>query len=118
MKSLTPAQIQGLCTVDYDAHLALAGFEGERMVAVGRYVLDRSTGLAEVAFTVHDEFQCRGIGTWLLKRLMEVARERGVKGFVGYVLAGNVRMLNVFHRCGAPVVSTLEDGIYTMTVTF
>ena len=122
LKSLSPQQIQQLCTLDYDQQMALVGFtregETEKMAAVGRYVLDRSTGLAEVAFTIHDALQCRGIGTWLLDRLIAFARPRGIRGFVGYVLASNVRMLNLFHRSGFPVVSTLEQGIYTVTVKF
>jgi L-amino acid N-acyltransferase YncA len=87
------------------------------MAAVGRYVLTM-TGLAEVAFTIHDDLPCRGIGTWLLQRLIETARPRGIRGFVGYVLSSNVRMLNLFHRCGFPVESTLETGIYTVTIRF
>lgn len=122
LKSLTPQQIQQLCTLDYDREMALVGFtregETEKMAAVGRYVLDRSTGLAEVAFTIHDDLQCRGIGTWLLNRLIEIARPRGIRGFVGYVLSGNVRMLNLFHRSGFPIESTLEQGIYTVTIRF
>jgi GNAT superfamily N-acetyltransferase len=122
LKSLTPQQIQKLCTLDYDREMALVGFtqdEGnDRMAAVGRYVLDRATGLAEVAFTIHDNLQCRGIGTWLLQRLIETARARGIRGFVGYVLSSNVRMLNLFHRCGFAVESKLEAGIYTVTIRF
>jgi len=122
MKSLTPQQIQQLCTLDYDRQMAIVGFtktgETEKMAAVARYSLDRSTGLAEVAFTIHDDLQCRGIGTWLLQRLIDIARPRGIKGFVGYVLSSNVRMLNLFHRCGFPVQSILESGIYTVTIKF
>jgi hypothetical protein len=53
-----------------------------------------------------------------LNRLVAIARERGVQGFVGYVLADNVRMLRVFHRSGLPVVSTLAGGVYTVTLRF
>jgi acyl-CoA hydrolase/GNAT superfamily N-acetyltransferase len=122
VKSLSTKQIQQLCTLDYDRNLAIAGFvregESDRMVAVGRYSLDPSTNLAEVAFTVHDDLQGRGIGTWLLDRLIGIAKARGVAGFVGYVLSGNNRMLNMFHRAGVPVTSTLEEGIYTVTLKF
>lgn len=122
LKSLRPQQIQELCTIDYDGHMALAGFVkdggGERMVAVGRYILDRATRLAELAFTVHDELQGRGIGTWLFARLCAIARERGVEGFVAYVLRNNVRMLNVFHRGGMRVESAEEEGILTVTMRF
>jgi GNAT superfamily N-acetyltransferase len=122
LKSLSPQQIQRLCTLDYDREMALIGIvpegEADKIVAVGRYIVDPSTNLAEVAFTIHDQLQSRGIGTWLLKRLIEIARNRGVLGFVGFVLPGNVRMLNLFHRSGFPVVSKLEQGEYTVTIRF
>jgi hypothetical protein len=122
LKSLSPQQVQHLCTLDYDRQIALIGLvssgEAEKIVAVGRYELDPSTGLAEVAFTVHDDLQARGIGTWLMKRLVEVAQARGVRGFVGSVLAGNVKMLNLFHRSGFPITSTLDQGEYTVTILF
>jgi GNAT superfamily N-acetyltransferase len=122
VKVLTPRQIQDLCTIDYDQHMALVGFikdgEGERMAAVGRYILDRATHLAELAFTVHDDLQGRGIGTWLFERLRSIARDRGVEGFVAYVLPNNLKMLNVFHRGGMRLESAVEDGIITVTMRF
>jgi GNAT superfamily N-acetyltransferase len=122
VKSLTPQQIQQLCTLDYDRQMALAGFvpegESERMVAVGRYALEPGETLAEVAFTVHDELQSRGIGSYLLRRLIEIARTKGIRGFVGYVLPNNVRMINVFQQSGVSVDSKLSEGTCTMTLTF
>jgi len=122
LKSLSTRQVQELCTLDYDRTLALIGVipegETEKIVAVGRYALEPSTGLAQVFFTVHDEFQGRGIGSWLLRRLIEIARSRGIRGLVGSVLPGNVRMLNLFHRSGFQVLSTLDQGEYTVTILF
>jgi acyl-CoA hydrolase/GNAT superfamily N-acetyltransferase len=122
VKVLTPKQIQQLCTIDYDQHMALAGFirdgEGERMVAVGRYVLDRATNLAELAFTVHDDLQGHGMGTWLFDRLRAIARDRGIDGFTAYVLQNNVKMLNIFHRGGMRLESSVDAGILTVTMRF
>jgi len=122
VKSLTPRQIQQLCTLDYDRQMALAGFakdgDAERMVAVGRYALDPATNFAEVAFTIHDDLQGRGIGTWLLSRLLGIARSRGIAGFIAYVLSNNIRMLNIFHRAGVPASSSLDQNIYTITLKF
>ncbi|MCE9581351.1 MAG: GNAT family N-acetyltransferase [Planctomycetes bacterium] len=122
LKSLTPRQIQEQCALDYDTEMAIAGFvhdgEGERIVALGRYEFDRASGLADITFTVAENFQGRGLGTWLFQRLVKVARERGIKGFTGTVLAGNVRMMGIFHKSGEPVESRLEDGRYRVTVIF
>lgn len=122
LKSLTPAQIQELCVLDYDTKVALAAFvrdgDAERMIAVARYTLDRATGLAEMAIVVHDEFQGRGLGTWLLKRLTAVARERGVAGFVGWVRPDNVRMMNLYQKIGGPVETATINGLYRVIQRF
>ena len=122
LKSLSAKQIQELCTIDYDEQMAIAGFvregESEKMVAVSRWVLDRASGFAEGAVTVHDELQGRGIGSYLLRRMIEIARGHGILGFTGFVLHDNVRMMNVFHKCGVPVESTLDAGVYTVTIRF
>ncbi|MBI2919676.1 MAG: GNAT family N-acetyltransferase [Planctomycetes bacterium] len=122
LKSLTPKEIQDQCALDYDAEMALAGLvkdgEAHRMVALARYELDRATGLAEVALAVAEDLQGKGVGTWLFDRLIRTARERGVRGFIGRVLAGNTKMMGLFHRCGVPVESTLADGAYTVTIRF
>ena len=122
LKSLRPQQVQEFCTIDYDQQMAIAGFvrdgEAERMVAVGRYFVESPPRehVAEVAFTVHDELQGRGIGSWLLHRLLTIARERGIDTFVAFVLPTNARMLNVFRDAALTMDSRLEDGVYTVTL--
>jgi acyl-CoA hydrolase/GNAT superfamily N-acetyltransferase len=116
--SLSPQQIQQFCTLDYDREIALGGFvpdgESERMIAVGRFAPERGSQFCEVALTVHDDMQNRGIGTYLLSRLVEVARARDVEGLVGYVLSGNSRMLDIFEKSGVRVESKLDGGTYTV----
>jgi ribosomal protein S18 acetylase RimI-like enzyme len=121
LKSLSPQQVQQFCTIDYDRQMAIAGFvrdrEAERMVAVGRYFADDPPATsAEVAFTVHDELQGRGIGRHLVGRLAAIARERGIETFLAYVLPTNARMLNVFHHAGLAMESRLENGVYAVTL--
>ena len=116
--SLSPQQIQQLCTLDYDQELAIAGFvadgESERMVAVGRFAPEPDSQYCEIALTVHDDLQNRGIGTYLMKRLVDIARGRGITGFIGYVLQGNVRMLELFKKSGVPIDTTRDGGTLTV----
>jgi acyl-CoA hydrolase/GNAT superfamily N-acetyltransferase len=120
--SLTPQQIQDQCALDYDTEMAIAGFvkdgEGERMVALARYELDRASGFGDFAMTVSESLQGRGIGTRLFHKLVAVARERGLRGFTGTVLASNARMMGLFYKSGVPIESRLEDGRYRVTVPF
>ena len=88
------------------------------MLALGCYNLNRQTNLAEVAFLVRDEWQKKGIGTALLKTLIEAAKARGIQGFVADVMADNQPMLRVFHNAPLAIESRLEDGIFSLTMRF
>ena len=62
---------------------------------------------------IWDDWQDRHIGTYLIDRLVEVAREQGIDGFTADVLVNNPRMMHVFHKCApGPVQSRIEDNYY------
>ena len=67
-------QIQEFVYVDHRNEVAIVGtlpeVHGEDIIAIGRYYLDQKTNKAEVAFTVRDQWQNRGIGTFLLNLLL------------------------------------------------
>lgn len=104
--------------IDYDLSVALVATVGEEIVALGRYDVDPATRLAEVSLLVLDDWQGRGVGTVLFRRLAEIARARGVAGFSGDVLVNNARMLAIFNETGNPVESTLSGGVYHVRMSF
>jgi acetyl coenzyme A synthetase (ADP forming)-like protein len=90
--------------VDYARTYGLLATTGpdDRIVGHGMYAaLDNER--AEVAFTIADELQGRGLGTILLGQLAEVAAEHGIREFEAEVLPGNQNMLSVFRESGFPV---------------
>jgi acyl-CoA hydrolase/GNAT superfamily N-acetyltransferase len=91
---------------------------GEEIVAVGRYIQEPGTSMAEVAFLVQDEWQNKGMGTHLLTFLARAARQNGLRGFRASVLRENHAMLNVFHQSGYEVQTKLEDDVYTISFLF
>ncbi|MFH1568899.1 MAG: GNAT family N-acetyltransferase [Gemmatimonadota bacterium] len=117
LKAMPHSRAQQLVDVDYRTHLALVGVAAEAgrdvIVAVGRYHLDPATNYADCAFMVRDDWQDRGVGRYLVNRLMEVARGMGIEGFTADVLVENTRMMHVFHECApGPVTSKVSDGSY------
>ncbi len=113
LKSMPHTKLQVFCTVDYRTEMALVALHGppgeEQVVGVGRYMTDAEGESAEVAFTVRDDWQRHGLGTYLFQRLVEIGREKGVRMFTAYVLVENSGMLKIFHRSGL-VVETANEG--------
>ena len=116
------SKLQHMVNPDYDEEMAITGLiqkEGrDFIIAVGRYYLDMSTNMAEIAFIVRDNYQQKGIGTFLLQYLIEIAKKRGIKGFKAEILTENMVMLHVIHKCGYPVQSKLEDDSYSISIIF
>ncbi len=90
-----------LARVDYDNQFALVAVLKGDVVAVARYHRDLSRrDHAEVAFTVADALQGKGIGSLLLDRIARIAREHGVSAFDAEVLPDNAGMIRVFEKSG------------------
>lgn len=114
-----------LAAIDYQDKMAIMGVIGreepeskEQIIAIGRYFRDPITNFAEVAFTTHNEWQNRGIGSFLLKYLIRIALEKNIKGFTADVLAQNDRMMKVFSKAGYPMTTHLEQGVYEIRIPF
>jgi RimJ/RimL family protein N-acetyltransferase len=105
LASLSDQQLTYLTEVDHHDHealLALAPNDGEEIVGVARFVRVNDT-VAECAVVVADHWQTRGVGTALLDRLVERAREEHVERFTALVLAENAEALRLLERLGDTV---------------
>ncbi len=122
VKTMTHVQAQPLVVLDYEEKFAIAAYVGEEgqeeFVGVGRWFLDRATNMAEVAFTVHPEWQGHGLGRYLFKILVDVAKEKGISGFTAEVLRNNRRMLGIFHRSGFDVRTQADEDAYFLSFSF
>jgi acetyltransferase len=104
-----------ICNPDYEREIPLVAeqfVEGERrIVAVGRLAMadDRSEG--EFALLVGDRWQGRGLGSELLRRLVEVARAEGVRLIWAEMLGANETM----RRTALAAGFTLTDDLVSFT---
>ena len=122
LKDMTHEQLQHYVNVDYEEKIAIVGVlkenGAERLVAVGRYALTPASDVAEFAVIVQDSWQNRGIGTFLLEYLVQIAKKRGIKGFTAEVMADNTRMLHVFEKSGYAMEKKRLDNTYQVTLRF
>ena len=103
-----------ICFIDYDREMALVvermGAEGEpEIIAVGR--LSQVPGLKEAEFsmTISDAWQRHGLGTELLRRLVQIGRDEGLERISADILADNAGMRAVAKKVGFKV-STDGEG--------
>ena len=102
--------------IDFIRHVALVALVEENgqptIIGGGRYIVDKP-GQAEVAFTVIDKYQGRGLGTALLHHLAMIARQADLRELVAYVLPDNRAMLKVFEKSGLKYTAKREaDSVY------
>jgi len=111
--TLSDAELRYLTTVDGHHHEALGAYDpvtGEGL-AVARFVrLPSEPDVAEVAVTVIDEWQHRGLGTVLLERLAERARAQGIAHFSALIASENLAMLELLRRAGGRVESITSSA--------
>lgn len=112
---LTEEELEDFTHLDYRTRMALVAiFEG-RIVGVGRYnTSEDDPSIAEVAFTVADGLQGKGIGSMLLFRLTAYARANGITGFRAFLLADNHAMMRVFRNAGFSLSREIDEGVYTV----
>ena len=121
-KQVPRSEIQDFVFIDHRTDVAIVctvpEAHGEDIIAIGRYYLDETTNMAEVAFVVRDDWQNRGIGTELLRYLAQVARRNGIRGFTAEVLRANSAMQRVFHKLDHQVTSQPQDDVYSFVIEF
>jgi GNAT superfamily N-acetyltransferase len=110
--------LEYLTNIDYHDHYACVAVLPEPTpigIGVGRYVREEDPTVAEVAVTVLDEYQRRGVGTRLTRSLAEVAVANGIRTFVNYVRWQNTAAIDPLIEEGARV-SPAEPGIARVEV--
>jgi acetyltransferase len=95
-----------LCCIDYDREMALVAeyknpTTNEReIIALGRLTKLHGLSEAEFALLVSDKFQYQGLGTELLKRLLQVARNEHIKHITADILPENTAMQRTCEKAG------------------
>ena len=102
--TLSASELRYFTDVDHHDHEALGALSPAdgRGVGIARYIRDPGDPeAAEIAVTIADDWQGRGLGTELLVRLSDRARQEGIGRFTATVSADNVAMTRLLWKMGA-----------------
>lgn len=100
---LTERDLDRLLDLDHHDREALVAYDpgtGEGLAVARWAAVPCATGVAEIALTVMDAWQSRGVGTGLARVLLERARAEGLVALHASVLADNRRALAILRRLG------------------
>ncbi len=123
MKVFPHYDVARMVNIDYRREMSIVGLvgemEAERIIAIGRYTWDEEeSSTAEIDFLVHPDHGRKGIASFLIQHLAEIARSNGIRNLVAYITTGNERVFGVFAKLGYVVEGSFKDGTYEIRLSF
>jgi acetyltransferase len=106
-----------VCFTDYDREIALVaehpdrGGGGPRIAGIGRLIRLPASTAAEFALIISDDFQGHGLGTELLRRLVDIGRREGLERIVAEILAANGPMIHLARQVGFDISGEPSEGV-------
>lgn len=123
VNKLSDTQLKMLCDIDFDHRMAFVATittEGkEEEIGVSRYAEDTNGDGYEFAVTIADQWQHKGLGTLLMRKLIEFAKQHQIKRLYSIELADNTHMRQLAHDLGMQAKRDPEDAhqvIYSLTL--
>jgi acetyltransferase len=114
LQELTPEMLVRFTQIDYHNEMALIAVtqtgDTEEEIGVVRYVTNPDKKSCEFALVVSDRWQRKGIGHHLMRKLMDVARERGLEKMEGEVLRSNLKMQELVRSLNFRIGKHPDDG--------
>ncbi len=115
-------ETQQTVNVDYESVFAIVGLVGDeenrQIIAIGSYYLNRASNMAEIAFTVAEEYRNQGLTSHMVDKLIDIAKEKGVRGFEGEVLKFNDPMVHILKTVPYTTSFKSEDDCFTFSFVF
>ena len=119
-RQVSERELTSLTNVDFRRNVTLVATVrstgAERIVGLAQYAVDSDRRQhAQLACSVVDEYQGRGLGTLLMEHVLGVARARGVVEFAADVLGDNHTMLGLLTKSGLATHRSTQAGVVHIT---
>ena len=111
IRELSPEQLAKFTRLDYEkdmAFVAVRDSTGE-IVGVARLARENDPAIGEFAVEVQPDVKGHGVATHLMHRLLDWARQHGVKEVVGEIMADNEAMLDLARYLGFALHYSHDD---------
>jgi len=122
IKTMPHEKAQFLVNLDYQEQMAIGAYAGEepcyKMVGLAQYIRNPNTNMAEPAFLVLDGWQNVGLGRFLFRHLVRIARKNGIEGFTAEVLSENRAMINIMKGSGYKITTHFEEDVHIYEIRF
>lgn len=122
VKSMPHSRMQEYVNIDYKNTMSIVGLVGEpgggRIIAEARYVRLPNNPYADTAYIVDEKYSGLGIATYLIRSLIKIAKENGVKGISADVLPDNRAMWKVLEKAPYPLKARREMDYYHVVIPF
>lgn len=105
------------CFIDYDREMLLVADRKDpetsehQILGVARLSNLHGKNAAEFALIVRDSYQERGLGTELLRLLLQIGREEKLNAIVGYILTSNYKMQSLCEKIGVELKPERGEGM-------
>jgi GNAT superfamily N-acetyltransferase len=109
----SPKMLRWFTEVDHDRREALVALDGDEIVGVARYDGRPGSRDAEIAVTVEDAWQHRGVGRKLARRLAACALDHGFERFIATMLSENREAIGLLRRLSSDARVRFDDGTYS-----
>jgi acetyltransferase len=116
LRTVPRAALLRLADVDHQRRDALVALDGDEIIAVARYDAQPGATAAEIAVTVEDAWQHRGLGEALTLRLGMLARRRGYERFTATMLPDNRAALGLVRKLSPAATVRFNRGEYEASV--
>lgn len=123
-KSLTPDDLQEMTEIDFvnEINLVVTINRDGQEIIIGRALYDAYQDedgalVAEIAFTVEEDYHGLGIASRLLQHLIRIGRERRLTQLQADVLPNNRAMLAVFAKSGLPMATEQKEDSLHVTLS-
>jgi GNAT superfamily N-acetyltransferase len=114
VRSPSRETIERFTDIDYEHHVAfaavLADDPDEAFLGVSRYAVARDGASCECAVTVLDQWQHKGLGSLLMRHLIDVARARGMVFMYSIDASDNRDMADLARHLGFERVIDPDDA--------